>query len=517
MTLRSALQLRPHGIGLDMCVDFELQKFETFAVTIKPGEVLTKQLFDLLGCYSFDLEIFPNGTDEKHRGVVEVRLIRSDELEGVVRGRFSFEALTIDWQSYYGRVSRHESTHPFSQKGDFTGTEIGQLVDLRRHGLLAGDALRLRVRFSPEFPEVQRPRTTCQDIQAASYARELGGLLESAMFSDIIVIAGGREFPAHRNILAARSPVFQRLLSTNMSEASTGKIEVSDVDARTMADFMLFIYTGSCNGGSNDQAEQGLEEIGEANNVMGRWFFLDAEDGSFEVHRDQYGTLGFKGSVGEWSRVNPEHRHLEGLLHDVSPQGWQMTLPNGSIVSLSLVDGGMEVEHKINDESSWTSSAHSIQTLEEKGRVTEGWCNLLCAAEKYGVSKLVALCEERLVAMLHFSTAAAMLRVANQTARESFRSTILSYITQDEATLHAVKDTREFDTLDRELALEVMEFFLRPTRKRQRSEARDKEFIDDEEWSRLSNAQLRRACAERGLGTGGTRERLMELLRANTL
>ena len=93
---------------------------------------------------------------------------------------------------------------------------------------------------------------------------------------------------------------------------------------------------------------------------------------------------------------------------------------------------------------------------------------------------------------------------------------MLAFITLDAVTLHAVHDTRSFDDLPRELALEVTEAYMNITRSRKRSSVAISgfEFPDNSDWMRLSNAQLRRACAERSLQTSGSRETLLRLLQA---
>merc|ERR1712217_475049 len=98
--------------------------------------------------------------------------------------------------------------------------------------------------------------------------------------------------------------------------------------------------------------------------------------------------------------------------------------------------------------------------------------------------------------LIDICTAARMLKIASACKRQNLKSFVLAYISWDKETLHAVKDTREFDELDREMVLDVLECCFKPSRKRQRADDQDREFPGGQDWSRLSNAQLRRACAE---------------------
>ena len=63
---------------------------------------------------------------------------------------------------------------------------------------------------------------------------------------DITLVAhGGKEFKAHRNLLSAASPFFERLLQSEMKEKEEGVIRFEDISELILADILEFIYTGS--------------------------------------------------------------------------------------------------------------------------------------------------------------------------------------------------------------------------------------------------------------------------------
>ena len=63
---------------------------------------------------------------------------------------------------------------------------------------------------------------------------------------DITLVAnGGKEFKAHRNLLSAASPFFERLLQSEMKEKEEGVIRFEDISELILADVLEFIYTGS--------------------------------------------------------------------------------------------------------------------------------------------------------------------------------------------------------------------------------------------------------------------------------
>jgi len=67
---------------------------------------------------------------------------------------------------------------------------------------------------------------------------------EKALFSDVTLVAGGKEFPAHRSILSARSSVFLAMFEHPLEESVNGKVEISDATPETLALFLKIIYTG---------------------------------------------------------------------------------------------------------------------------------------------------------------------------------------------------------------------------------------------------------------------------------
>merc|ERR1719244_1832382 len=59
-----------------------------------------------------------------------------------------------------------------------------------------------------------------QEVASHSLSSDLGSLINDEKSSDLILEAGERKFKVHRNILAARSPVFANLLAQLEDEIS---------------------------------------------------------------------------------------------------------------------------------------------------------------------------------------------------------------------------------------------------------------------------------------------------------
>lgn len=72
----------------------------------------------------------------------------------------------------------------------------------------------------------------------------LGRLLDHGDGTDVsFVVDCGEAFPAHRAVLAARSPVFRAELLGPMAEAKMSRITIHDVEPVTFGSMLRFIYT----------------------------------------------------------------------------------------------------------------------------------------------------------------------------------------------------------------------------------------------------------------------------------
>lgn len=69
-------------------------------------------------------------------------------------------------------------------------------------------------------------------------------LYECQDFSDITIFCKNREFKVHKQILAARSPVFNKMFSNNMKEKNTNEVHIENVTAEAMEITIKFMYSG---------------------------------------------------------------------------------------------------------------------------------------------------------------------------------------------------------------------------------------------------------------------------------
>lgn len=443
------------------------------------------------------------GVHMNYYGAVWIELSRTDDSTQQLVGKLTCEALLPGWKSLQGgHIFCNARCVLKPQASSFH--MLAKLDDLIRTGLLATDTLHLSIGFAP----IAKKSTPSSELAA-----QLGGLLDTGTLSDLTVRAGGEDFSVHRIILAARAPAFKGMLDAGMSEATDGRIEVSDVDAATMRALLGFLYTGSC-----ERVEP------ESSCPVGTWYYKERHMNSSDMARAITTWPSYKISKSDGVLTyfkqftnGVEHR---GALQQRTDTKWKVDV-DGCEVALALRDGIMHGVH--GTEEGMEPYRSEAYCAEQEVRVAEHWGNLLKAADKYCIGALVKACRDAMRSRLNVFNAACMLVFVSATSQHQFKTELLDFITFDETRLRCVKDTRGFDALDPDLVAEVMEVFLRPRGKKRKrgggdsdSPAEAREFLDGQDWSSLSNAQLRRACVERGLATGGRRETLVAALQAQT-
>jgi len=119
------------------------------------------------------------------------------------------------------------------------------------NGFRRGDCIILRaVVTSVGAPESTVAALATAWTPANTIAVDMGRILAEGLASDITLrVDDGREFPAHRTVLRARSPYFEALFASSMRDASLEIVTASDVPSDAFQELLLWMYTGEVSEG----------------------------------------------------------------------------------------------------------------------------------------------------------------------------------------------------------------------------------------------------------------------------
>lgn len=91
-------------------------------------------------------------------------------------------------------------------------------------------------------------KNTLEANQQASLSEELSLFVSDIRFSDVVFYIRGREFPAHKVILAARSPIFLAMFEETPDNfgkhVKPHRIEIKEVEPEIFLQTLKYIYTG---------------------------------------------------------------------------------------------------------------------------------------------------------------------------------------------------------------------------------------------------------------------------------
>ncbi|XP_055925983.1 protein maternal effect lethal 26-like [Argiope bruennichi] len=93
-----------------------------------------------------------------------------------------------------------------------------------------------------ETPSANNRPCSCTNIYA-SFKKDFQNFYQEEMLCDFTLKVGNENIQAHKAVLAARSPVFKAMLTSNMRENEKNLVEISDLDADTVRCMLTFLYS----------------------------------------------------------------------------------------------------------------------------------------------------------------------------------------------------------------------------------------------------------------------------------
>lgn len=206
------------------------------------------------------MRINPNGEEKTCKGFVSLFLYKDGTCEVPINADIIFSI--IDKEGSKTRAKRCEYTFEKSLPSDNRGfAKFVSHTELRHPQLhlLPNDTLTILCEISISGDNF----VTCGTTKALNCLGRAGGkgaepvsrlstdislIFEGGKFADCTVVCGGSEFRCHKNILAARSTVFDAMFTHDMEETRKSKVTIVDLDSDTVLDMIHYIYSGRVSG-----------------------------------------------------------------------------------------------------------------------------------------------------------------------------------------------------------------------------------------------------------------------------
>ena len=113
---------------------------------------------------------------------------------------------------------------------------------------MAGGDIEDQGNFSTDF------QSDSDDQYCKEILQTLNSLRHEGSLCDVTLVVEGREFKAHRNVLAASSPYFRNMFTSEMREKTESKVTIEALTSSVMEDLLSYIYTGAVEIGEESRA-----------------------------------------------------------------------------------------------------------------------------------------------------------------------------------------------------------------------------------------------------------------------
>ncbi|TVU42672.1 hypothetical protein EJB05_09091, partial [Eragrostis curvula] len=227
------------------------------------GSFIRSATFDIGGC-AWSIRFYPNGARNEGCISVALELMTRDATVTV-----SCDLQLVDMQA---TTTTEAARYSAMEAGTaaFDTRCVDRFVQLSctyqfitKSGLEASTYLRDdRVVIECTLRVIRGTRRTAAeiDVPPSDMADHLGSMLKEGTGADVTFDVQGKTFPAHRMLLAARSPVFKAELRGPMKEATAGRITVHEIRSEVFEALLHFVYTDSLPPAAMDDGDKKEEE-----------------------------------------------------------------------------------------------------------------------------------------------------------------------------------------------------------------------------------------------------------------
>jgi len=214
-------------------VDFNIGSFEEHMNKEGSQECLKSHQFIVNG-KTFNIEVWPNGgEDGDDQGFVSIFLCSDDESDvevsctfaaGSIVEMFNCQMIDSDRGLGFGRFIPHEKCKLELKNGVFELKVNVTVKEKNDNTLIVGKGKRI----SKDCPQ--------KSISSKMY--------EDKFFTDFEIISDGKSYPCHKVVLSVVSPVFRKMMESEMKEALESTLVLESHPEEVINSFLRFIYTG---------------------------------------------------------------------------------------------------------------------------------------------------------------------------------------------------------------------------------------------------------------------------------
>lgn len=216
----------------------------------KVGEELESPTFSI-GTHDetkWCLKLYIKGINDNYKDYLSIYLYRKSGSEYKVDGRYAISILNAKREKFAEENEECEYNKNYSSWG-FPAFIKGEVIEDAANNLLTNDTLTLLCELSIVLGIVnlssEVEKVPDKISERATESNEFEKLLLSERFSDVKLLTHcGREIPAHKNILAAKSPAFAAMFEHEMMEKKRNVVEIPDVDHDVLREMLRFVYSG---------------------------------------------------------------------------------------------------------------------------------------------------------------------------------------------------------------------------------------------------------------------------------
>ena len=216
-------------------VDFNIDSFEEHMNKEGDLECLKSHEFTVNG-KTMNIDVWPNGSIEESRGFVSIFLCSDNKPD--VEVSCIFRVGTIQLEFGFRRINPDPDKPDWGYK-KFMSHDKCKLE--LKNGMLQLKVKLIAREKTKNTLIIGRGKRISNDCPQKSISSQI---FEERSFTDFEIISDEKSYLCHKVFLSAASPVFKRMIESEMKEALESKLVLESLPEDVMNSFLKFIYTG---------------------------------------------------------------------------------------------------------------------------------------------------------------------------------------------------------------------------------------------------------------------------------